>query len=310
MKSISLILNCVLIAQLTFGQAPPPEYSELVKKAFSLYETKEYKASASTYSDAFKANGWVGLIDDRYNAACSWALAGYPDSAFNNLNRIASKGNYANYDHIIIDSDLNSLHSDKRWQPLLDQIKFNKDKAEANLNKPLVHQLDSIYVADQKYRMMFDSVEKTYGDESKEMQDLGRIMHEKDSINLIKVKTILDKYGWLGADSIGEQGNTILFLVIQHADLKTQEKYLPMMKEAAKNKKLPTSSLALLIDRIEMRNGRPQIYGSQVSLKDGKYAPYLIIDEVNVNKRRAEVGLEPLEVYLKRFNIDYTLPTK
>src|SRR6185436_5473266 len=110
MKSKLLILVCVIVTQLSFGQTTaPPEYYELVKKAFSLYEEKDYKKSAFTYSAAFKTFGWMGFVDDRYNAACSWARAGYPDSAFFNLNRIVSKGYYTNYNHIIIDSDLLSL---------------------------------------------------------------------------------------------------------------------------------------------------------------------------------------------------------
>jgi hypothetical protein len=59
----------------------------------------------------------------------------------------------------------------------------------------------------------------------------------------------LDKYGWLGADVVGGQGNSTLFLVIQHSDQATQEKYLPMMREAVKNGKAQGSSLALLEDR-------------------------------------------------------------
>jgi len=143
-----------------------------------------------------------------------------------------------------------------------------------------------------------------------EMAFLWSKIDKQDAANLIKVKEIIDKYGWLGADVIGEQGNATLFLVIQHSDIKTQEKYLPMMKEAVKNKKASASELALLIDRIEVRNGRPQIYGSQISEKDGKYTIDPIVDEINVNKRRAEVGLEPLEEYVKYWDIKYKLPTK
>jgi hypothetical protein len=98
--------------------------------------------------------------------------------------------------------------------------------------------------------------------------------------------------------------------VIQHADLKTQEKYLPIIKEAVKNGKASGANLALLVDRIEMRNGRPQIYGSQITMKDGISVIYQIADEINVNKRRADVGLQPLEDYVRRWNIDYKLPTK
>lgn len=244
-------------------------------------------------------------MPDRYNAACSWALAGNSDSAFFNLNRAAFPGRYADYSHITTDTDLNSLHSDKRWQPLLAIVQQNKDKEEEKYNKPLVRQLDSIYTEDQMSRVRMDTIQKQYGFDSKEMKSLISTMNEKDSVNLIKVKSILDQYGWLGPDVIGGQGNTTLFLVIQHADLKTQEKYLPMMREAVKNGKAEGSQLALLIDRVEMYNGRPQIYGSQLNGENGKYKFYEILDEANVNKRRAEVGLEPLEEYAKGFNIDY-----
>jgi hypothetical protein len=83
----------------------------------------------------------MGIVKDRYNAACSWALANYPDSAFFQLNRISSKGNYMNYNAIISDSDLNSLHNDNRWEPILDAIKKNKKNAESNLNQAIILQL-------------------------------------------------------------------------------------------------------------------------------------------------------------------------
>lgn len=238
MKNYLLILYCLLFPQLSFGQAPPQEYFNFIKKADSLYEAKDYKASAFAYSNAFKINGWKGLPLDRYNAACSWALAGFPDSAFFYLNLIAIESKYTAYDELNADEDLLSLHNDKRWQSLVDIIKAKKDKAEANINKPLGRELDSIFTEDQKYRLMIDDYQRKYSSKSKEMQGLWQIINEKDSINLLKVKIILDKYGWLGADVVGEQGNSTLFLVIQHSDLKTQEKYLPMMKEAVKMAKL------------------------------------------------------------------------
>ncbi len=108
----------------------------------------------------------------------------------------------------------------------------------------------------------------------------------------------------MGSDVIGNQGNSTLFLVIQHADLKTQEKYLPMMREAVKNGKAYGSSLALLEDRIEIRNGRKQIYGSQIGMDDkNTYYVAPLIDPDNVDKRRAEVGLPPLSDYVKNWNM-------
>jgi hypothetical protein len=308
MKNILTLFSLLSITVFSSAQSTTDYYSNYISIAESYFEAKDYKASAMAYSDAFKSNDWKGYSNDRYNAACAWALAGIPDSAFYNLDRIVTKSNYTDLDHITNDADLNSLHDDKRWAPLIEIIRINKAKAEASLNLPLAHKLDSIYVEDQKYRKMIDEYRDKYGNNSKEMKDLWKIIQEKDSFNLIEVSAILDKYGWLGPMVVGGTGNNTLFLVIQHSDLKTQEKYLPMMKDAvAKNNAYP-SQLALLIDRIEMRNGRPQVYGSQINTKDGKNVVYEIIDEKNVNKRRAEVGLEPLENYVRHWGIEYKLP--
>ena len=185
-----------------------------------------------------------------------------------------------------------------------------KQKIESNKN--LTNQLDSIYIEDQKYREMMGDVEAKHGMESKEMKDLWNTINKKDAINLVRVTKILDTYGWLGADVVGERGNSALFLVIQHSNQTTQEKYLPMMRDAVKNGKAQGSQLALLEDRVALAQGKKQIYGSQIhrDMQTGKYFVAPIEDEANVNKRRASVGLEPLEEYVQHWNIDYKLPAK
>lgn len=307
MKKTLSILILVLTTNTAFGQTVPKEYFDFVKIADSLYKAKDFRKSANKYSEAFKANGWKGFSNDRYNAACSWALAMVPDSAFFQLDRIATKSDYSDYGHVTTDTDLNSLHNDNRWKPLLEKIKQNKEKEEANLNKPLVATLDSIYVEDQKYRQQIGGIEKKYGWESKEMKDHWKIISGKDSINLIKVKSILDKYGWLGEDVIGGQGNSTLFLVIQHSDQATQEKYLPMMREAVKNGNAEGSSLALLEDRVALGQGKRQIYGSQIGRNPETQLYYVspLEDPDNVYKRRAEVGLQLLADYVNHWHIKW-----
>lgn len=305
MKKIILLTIATISTHFTFGQNAA--YDAFVIKADSLYSVKDYKNAALTYSEAFKTLGWKGKSDDRYNAACSWALAGVADSAFFQLERIATKSNYTNYAHISSDSDLNTLHSDKRWAELLSLIKSNKEKAEANLDKPLVAQLDSIYNEDQQYRQQIDEVGKKFGWESDEMKKHLRTIVEKDSVNLIKIKTILDTRGWLGADIVGEQGNSTLFLVIQHSDIATQEKYLPMMRNAVKENRARASSLALLEDRVALRQGKMQIYGSQIG-RDPQTQLYYVSpleDPDNVDKRRAEVGLRPLAEYIQNWQMNW-----
>jgi hypothetical protein len=122
-----------------------------------------------------------------------------------------------------------------------------------------------------------------------------------DKQNLEIVCKIIDSLGWLSREEVGDAANTAIFLVIQHSNKYTMEKYLPIMKKAVTENKASKQSLALLIDRVEMLNYRKQIYGSQLQEKDGKYILYDVIDPTKINERRKEMGLETIEDYLKRF---------
>ena len=283
------------------------KYTELKNEAWKLYESKEFLASAKKYSEAFVVLGNKGNTTDRYNAACSWALANEIDSSFVQLIRIAEKGNYRNFGHISTDKDLSILHSDSRWNKILDLVKINKEKSEANLERPLVAILDTILQEDQDLRNQISDVEKKYGRDSDEMQAHWQTINLKDSINLIKIQRILDERGWLGQDVIGAQGNMTLFLVIQHSPIEIQEKYLPMMREAVKKNNAQPSSLALLEDRVALRTGKRQIYGSQIGRDKETGEPYVspIEDPENVDKRRAEVGLGTLADYISNWNITW-----
>jgi len=272
----------------------------------AFYDAKQYKESADAFTHAFRSNGWKGMPDDRYNAGCSWAQAGNKDSAFFQLYRIAEKGSYSDIGHLLVDADLVSLHNDARWKPLCDLVQQNKDKAEEGLNKPLVHILDTVMQNDQQYRMQMDDIQKKYGMQSKEMKDLWKTIAYYDSIDLIKVQTIIDKYGWVGPDVVGDQGSETIFLVIQHSNISIQDKYIALMRDAVKNNKAQPSALALLEDRVALAHGKKQKYGSQVQGdENGNYFLAPLEDPDNVDKRRAEVGLGPLADYLSNWNIKW-----
>lgn len=282
-------------------------YYDLVNQAWKLYEAKDYLKSAQTYSKAFTDMG-KGLVPDRYNAACSWALANNKDSSFSQLFKITQKGTYSDVDHLTTDTDLEILHSDKRWKDVVASATANKEKELAKMDKPLAAKLDSIYKEDQYYRLQLDTISKKYGWKSKQINDQWKIINEKDSTNLLAIKNILDNRGWLGADKIGKQGNQTLFLVVQHADKTTQEKYLPMMREAVKAGNAQADNLALLEDRVAMKQGKKQIYGSQVGQDSTrKYFVFPLLDPDNVDKRRAEVGLPPLADYLSYWNMTWNV---
>lgn len=300
---VGLIFGCPL-----FGQNQQ-DYTARVREAEELYNAKEYLLSAKKYAEAFTIRGAKERPDDRYNAACSWALARETDSAFAQLFQIAKSGDYTNYTHLVADTDLQALHTDARWNELLAIVQANKEKADAHLDKTLVAVLDTIYQDDQKHRLQLDAAEEQHGWNSKEVQTLWRSIHDKDSVNVLKVQHILDTRGWLGADSIGVQGNATLFLVIQHAELAVQEQYLPMMRDAVRKGNAQASSLALLEDRVALRKGGKQIYGSQIGRDEetGQHFVFPLLDPENVDTRRAEVGLAPLQDYIARWGITWNV---
>lgn len=287
-----------LLCSYTFAQT----YKSIVAEADAFYNNKEYQKSVEKFKEAFKLE--QKSPGDYYNAGCSAALIGDKKLAFKWLN-LALENGWSNVKHLKTDTDLTSLHTDKKWNKLVSKMQVVVDKREANYDKPLQARLLAIFEDDQPIRHQYIAAQKEFGRESRQVDSLGEIMMYNDSVNLIKVTEILDKYGWVGPDKVGGQANQTLFLVIQHADLKTQQKYLPMMREAVKLGNANGSSLALLEDRVALGEGKKQIYGSQIGYDDVENKSYVLPleDPDNVDKRRAEVGLGLLADYVKRWDI-------
>ena len=55
----------------------------------------------------------------------------------------------------------------------------------------------------------------------------------------------------------------------------------------------------MLTDRLEVKAGHRQIYGTQLSLQNGRWVLDPIADSTGVDARRARMGLPPLAEYLR-----------
>lgn len=297
-----------LISFLTFS-VQAQTFDELIKSGDSLYEQGKYLESAKEYDEAFKIN--EGSSGQYYNAACSWSLTGDTIQSIKYLSLSADKG-WKNLKHIKRDKDLLSLHLVKEWGQILDKVKANLDEYEKNFDKPLKQHLEQIYMRDQLLRQLYRHAEEKFGKESDEMKYFWKLVSEQDSINELEVIKIIEEKGWVGKSLVGGRANITLWLVIQHAPLETQEKYLPLLKKSVLEGESRGSHLALLEDRIQMRNGKPQIYGSQITTdkETGKQVVYEIWEPEYVNQRRKEVGLGPIQDYVKRWGIEWMIEQK
>lgn len=276
------------------------------EKAYQLYQNKNYIESAILYTSIFEQSFKrklfnINTFDAAYNGVCCWALANKADSAFIILDRVAEQDLFLRqYPHILTDGDLKSLHNDSRWSPLISKIEKHKAFFESGADKMLMKELDTLYDNDQKYRNLSAKKAKEFGRDSKEFKAVLDLTKKQDSLNLIQIEELIGKYGWLGPRKVGFRGSRAFYLVIQHASLPIQEKYLPVMQKAVKEGNASKDDLAFLEDRILIRKGEMQIYGSQMKTdENGVHYPIRLRDPENVDFRRFEVGLEPMSQYLE-----------
>lgn len=140
---------------------------------------------------------------------------------------------------------------------------------------------------------------KKYGANSSQMDSLNMVIIKHDSTSFVEVQHVLNKYGWLGISQIGEKANQALYLTIQHAqDKHVREKYFPLLQESAEKGESRLADMATMKDRILVENGEEQIYGTQYKIIDGKRVLLPIRNGKYVNKRRAKVGLEKINLPL------------
>ena len=115
-----------------------------------------------------------------------------------------------------------------------------------------------------------------------------------DEKNRITLDQLIQRCGWPGKMD-GKRAARSAFTIIQHAELPYQLRYLPMVKAANRRGEVSNEHLAWLIDRILVRQGKPQKYGTEFEYGSNKIAP--IEDSKNLNKRRRAIGLPPMAGY-------------
>ena len=135
MKPNYILIYFFCISVNFLGQTAVPKYYFFIKQADSLWKQKEYKNAGLAFSSAFKVFGNKGYVEDRYNAARVWSLANIPDSAFVCLEKIIQKKHFTDYDKLIMEKDFLNIKSNKRWQPLINELKANKNEPAKNQNE-------------------------------------------------------------------------------------------------------------------------------------------------------------------------------
>ena len=113
-----------------------------------------------------------------------------------------------------------------------------------------------------------------------------------DRRNQEELDRLIKLCGWPTSIDNGKAVRSAYF-VIQHAPLPYQLRYLPFVRGANKRGEIFNEKLASLEDRILVRQGKEQRYGTEFQYGSNKIFP--IHDSKNVNIRRKKIGLPALK---------------
>jgi hypothetical protein len=129
----------------------------------------------------------------------------------------------------------------------------------------------------------------------------GAAMARTDSSNTAWLKEYVGRWGWPTSEQVGREAVGAAFLIVQHAvhDTAFMRAMLPAIEDAYRRGDVAGGDVALLTDRLAVKAGQPQLYGTQLSLRDGRWVLDPIRDSVRVDERRKKMGLPPLAEYMR-----------
>ncbi|RYU81014.1 DUF6624 domain-containing protein [Hymenobacter persicinus] len=306
MHKITVLLGLLLLPGTPlFAQNIPQTLSQ---RATAAYKVHQYQEAGQLYDQSVAQA--PPKLSDLYNAACSWALAGNPDKAFSYLDKTMAAG-YGNLPHLVKDTDLASLHSDPRWAAVVKAAQQNADRIEARFNQPLKRELEQVFADHRQVRAERDSLKSLYGANAPQTLQAEQAVKAADARQLALVLPLLDQQGWPTKQQVGHFGSLAPFLVIQQANIAVQAKYLPMIRQATLRGDLSPFGYLFLQDQVLVRQGKPQLFGTQMVTdpKTGKRVVAPIEDEVHVDERRAVFGQSTLAEYIKLRSITNLVPS-
>lgn len=109
-----------------------------------------------------------------------------------------------------------------------------------------------------------------------------------------ELEDLVQRCGWPSRTAFGNRAGENAWFIVQHASPEFQLRYLPLVQAAAEAGELPKQMWAMLFDRVELGQGRPQRYGSQICPGGmGKKKACEVESVEGIDARRAEVGMVP-----------------
>lgn len=252
--------------------------------------------------------------DVAYKLASTLSLTNLVDTSFFFLN-IALQQNSSL--RPLSDSDFLNLSTDPRWANV-EQGQLRKyEAANGKLKKPeYALKLIRMIIKDQALDYHMDLGKRDFAKNGYAPHWFFTINKTKakfNAENFREMNQLLEEYGWPKYSDVDDLAADAPLLIINHHESEEiRMKYLDQIREACLANEGSCMEYAKIHDRILVNTNRPQTYGMQFKFnRSGALEPFPIENPQTVDRRRKEIGLEPLAVYLKRkINYDWKVVQK
>lgn len=125
-----------------------------------------------------------------------------------------------------------------------------------------------------------------------------------DKRNREEFKKIFKQVGYISAQEYGEEVHRAAFLIVQHMNkenLDFRKTYEKCMKKDLKN--IKPHRYAMIVDRNRTYAGKPQLYGTQSIIVEGKEKTCKVMDIYKIEEldlRRKKIGLGTMQEEIEK----------
>lgn len=174
-------------------------------------------------------------------------------------------------------------------------------ESSAQPDSLLKKEIDSLFAADQQIQTdMIAAYQNNAG--QKIIDSLNRLKEELYKRHIPLLRNMIRNNGLPGYRQVGKESSDKFMTMVNHSfsDIAFQQKVAGLGKKQVKDKNISAPDLAMMIDKMRIKSGKKQIYGTQCSYtSSGEAVAVELQRPLTVNRRRKKMGLSSLDGYLK-----------
>ncbi|WP_348731519.1 DUF6624 domain-containing protein [Rheinheimera texasensis] len=202
------------------------------------------------------------------------------------------------------------------YQALVQQVEAGWVQAAWLGNRWLRLRADAKTAAEQQLFM------RTFLEQFEPEPDLAAKLHKAFAVALQPIKQQiylqnqrwlqqqLQAAGWFDISKTSADASQAAWLMVQHADWdpQWQQQVLQLLQPKVKQGEFQPRYFAYLADRVAINTGQPQHYGTQGACdnQSGQWQPFAVENVAQLDSKRQEMELEPIEQYRKKFRCTST----